>query len=109
MLKQGGYATGMVGKWHLGRPEALLPPTQGFDDYFGLPYSNDMWPRHPEAKTGTYPPLPLIEGTKVLETTEDQSQLTTRYTERAVSFIDKNHERPFFLYLAHNMPHVHSL
>ena len=106
VLRQGGYATGMVGKWHLGRPEALLPTAQGFDEYFGLPYSNDMWPKHPEAKAGAYPALPLIEGIEVLETLDDQSQLTTRYTGRAVSFIDKNHARPFFLYLAHNMPHV---
>lgn len=109
LVKQKGYATGMVGKWHLGRPAALLPVRQGFDEYFGLPYSNDMWPHHPEAKPGTYPPLPLIEGDQVVKdglTHEDQAQLTTWYTERAVKFIEKNKARPFFLYVAHSMPHV---
>ncbi len=109
LLKQRDYATGMAGKWHLGRPAKFLPTTHGFDEYFGLPYSNDMWPNHPEAKTGTYPPLPLLEGDRVIQdglTGADQEQLTTRYTERAVSFIAKNKSRPFFFYLAHNMPHV---
>ena len=109
LLKQRDYATGMAGKWHLGRPAQFLPTHHGFDEYFGLPYSNDMWPNHPEAKAGTYPPLPLIEGDKVMENGLDgaaQEQLTTRYTERAVAFIAKNKARPFFFYLAHNMPHV---
>ena len=109
LVKQKGYATGMVGKWHLGRPQRFLPIHQGFDEYFGLPYSNDMWPLHPEAKPGTYPPLPLIEGDQVIKnglTHEDQAQLTTWYTERAVKFIEKNRERPFLLYVAHSMPHV---
>src|ERR1051325_5560012 len=109
LLKQKGYATGMAGKWHLGRPTQFLPVHHGFDEYFGLPYSNDMWPRHPEAKKGTYPPLPLIEGDQVLKLGldhQDQQQLTTQYTERAVKFIERNHDRPFFFYLAHSMPHV---
>jgi len=109
LAKQKGYTTGMVGKWHLGRPASLLPLHHGFDEYFGLPYSNDMWPFHPEAKPGRYPPLPLIEGDRVLKdglTHEDQSQLTTWYTERAVRFIEKNKNRPFLLYVAHSMPHV---
>ena len=109
LVKQKGYATGMVGKWHLGRPAPLLPVHQGFDEYFGLPYSNDMWPKHPEAKDGTYPPLPLIEGDRVLKnglTAKDQAKLTTQYTERAVKFIKQNKDRPFFLYVAHSMPHV---
>jgi arylsulfatase len=81
----------------------------GFDEYFGLPYSNDMWPHHPEAKKGTYPPLPLIEGDKPIKVGldhADQAQLTTQYTERAVKFIERNKDRPFFFYLAHSMPHV---
>ena len=109
LLKQKGYATGMAGKWHMGRAPQFLPTHHGFDEYFGLPYSNDMWPRHPEAKPGAYPTLPLIEGDKVVKeavTHEDQAQLTTWYTERAVKFIDANKEHPFFLYVAHNMPHV---
>jgi len=109
LLKQKGYATGMAGKWHLGRPVQFLPTHHGFDEYLGLPYSNDMWPNHPEAKPGTYPPLPLIEGDQVLKSGldhADQEQLTTQYTERAVTFIERNHDRPFFFYLAHSMPHV---
>lgn len=109
LLKSKGYATGMAGKWHLGRPAPLLPLQQGFDEYLGLPYSNDMWPRHPEARPGTYPPLPLLEGDQVIKaelTPADQAQLTTQYTERAVAFIERHREQPFFFYLAHSMPHV---
>lgn len=106
LVKQRGYATGMFGKWHLGHHPEFLPTRHGFDEYFGLPYSNDMWPNHPEAKPGTYPPLPLIEGEKVVQLNPDQTQLTTWYTERAVKFIETNKDRPFFLYVAHNMPHV---
>jgi arylsulfatase len=106
MLRPAGYATAMFGKWHLGRPEEFLPVHRGFDEYFGLPYSNDMWPVHPTARKGTYPPLPLIEGTRVVEEMPDQSLLTRRYTERAVNFIERNRDRPFFLYVAHAMPHV---
>jgi arylsulfatase A len=105
LVKQKGYATAMYGKWHLGHRPESLPPSHGFDDYFGLPYSNDMWPFHPTAGRN-YPPLPLIEGTKTIRTNPDQSQLTTWYTERGVKFIRKNKDRPFFLYIAHNMPHV---
>jgi arylsulfatase A len=79
--------------------------THGFDEYLGLPYSNDMWPRHPQQKN-FYPDLPLIEGDKVRQLDPDQSQLTTMYTERAVKFIEKSQDKPFFLYLAHSMPHV---
>lgn len=109
LLKQKGYATGMAGKWHLGRPAQFLPVHHGFDEYFGLPYSNDMWPSHPEARRGTYPPLPLIEGDRVMDdevTPAEQNNLTTWYTERAVKFIERNTSRPFFFYLAHSMPHV---
>ena len=109
LLKQKGYVTGMAGKWHLGHHPQFLPIHQGFDEYLGLPYSNDMWPEHPTAKKGTYPPLPLIEGDKPVKVGldhKDQEQLTTWYTERAVKFIEKNKDRPFFFYLAHNMPHV---
>ena len=109
LVKQKGYATGMAGKWHLGHRKPFLPTHHGFDEYLGLPYSNDMWPLHPEAKPGTYPPLPLIEGDQVLKSGlghADQEQLTTQYTERAVRFIERNRERPFLFYLAHNMPHV---
>ena len=107
--KSKGYATGMVGKWHLGHHPQFLPTRHGFDSYFGLPYSNDMWPEHPEAVAGTYPPLPLLDGEKVANpnvTAADQAKLTTQYTERAVQFIAANKDRPFFLYVAHTMPHV---
>ncbi len=106
MLRARGYATAIFGKWHLGDRPQFLPTRHGFDEYFGLPYSNDMWPNHPEAAPGTYPPLPLIEGDSVIELMPDQSQLTRRYTEHAVDFIERNADRPFFLYLPHSMVHV---
>lgn len=109
VCKSKGYATGMVGKWHLGHHPQFLPTKHGFDSYFGLPYSNDMWPGHPEAKKGAYPPLPLLENEKVFNanvTAADQAKLTTQYTERAVKFIAENKAEPFFLYVAHSMPHV---
>jgi arylsulfatase A len=109
LVKQKDYATAIFGKWHLGHHPQFLPVRHGFDEYFGIPYSNDMWPFHPEAKPGTYPPLPLIEGDQIVDaevTPEDQEVLTTQLTERAVQFIAKNKARPFFLYLAHPQPHV---
>jgi len=102
-LKTRGYATAIYGKWHLGHHPKFLPTRHGFDEYFGLPYSNDMWPRHPSAK---FPPLPLIEGEKTIQENPDQSQLVTWYTERAVKFIEKNKDKPFFVYVPHAMPHV---
>lgn len=103
VFKSRGYATAIYGKWHLGHLPQFLPTRHGFDEYFGLPYSNDMWPNHP---TGTYPELPLIENDKVIQLMPDQSQLTTQYTEHAVSFIERNKDKPFFLYVPHSMPHV---
>ncbi len=103
MLKPCGYATAIFGKWHLGHHPQFLPLQHGFDEYFGLPYSNDMWPQHPTAK---FPDLPLIEGNRILEYNPDQTQLTTWYADRAVQFIEKHQQEPFFLYLAHSMPHV---
>ncbi len=105
VLKPLGYATACYGKWHLGHHRQFLPTRHGFDEYFGLPYSNDMWPRHPENPQG-YPDLPLVEGERVVAYDPDQTQLTTWYTERAVRFIEKNKDRPFFLYLPHSMVHV---
>jgi arylsulfatase A len=105
VVKRRGYATAAFGKWHLGHHPKFLPTRHGFDEYFGLPYSNDMWPRHPTAGK-QFPPLPLIEGEKVIQEMPDQRQLTTWYTERAVKFIENNRNRPFLLYLAHSMPHV---
>ena len=104
MLKPLGYATACYGKWHLGHHQKFLPKRHGFDDYFGLPYSNDMWPFNPTNKS--FPDLPLVEGEKVIEYNPDQTQLTTWYTERAVKFIEKNKNQPFFLYVPHSMPHI---
>ena len=105
VFKSRGYATAIYGKWHLGHHPQFLPPRHGFDEYFGLPYSNDMWPKHPEAKHA-FPDLPLIEGEKTIALNPDQSQLTTQYAEHAVSFIERHRDQPFFVYLAHSMPHV---
>lgn len=121
VLKKRGYKAGIFGKWHLGDRREFLPLQHGFDEYLGLPYSNDMWPvdydgkplseKNPGSRPHklNYPPLPLREGNeKVAEiwTLEDQSWLTRLYTERAVRFIENNRERPFLLYVAHSMPHV---
>ncbi|MCL2692717.1 MAG: sulfatase [Rikenellaceae bacterium] len=108
LLRERGYATSAIGKWHLGDKQPFMPLDHGFDEYYGLLYSNDMWPYHPTAGS-YYPPLPLYEGNEVINpamTGEDQTQLTTDYTERAVRFITENRDRPFFIYLAHTMPHV---
>lgn len=108
VVKQKGYATACYGKWHLGHHPKFLPTNHGFDEYLGLPYSNDMWPFHPTAGKN-FPDLPLIEGTRIIDaqvTSQDQEQLTTRYTQRAVQFIEKNKDRPFFVYLPHAMVHV---
>ena len=115
ILRQQGYATGIFGKWHLGHHKEFLPLQQGFDEYLGLPYSNDMWPVDFDGTPATkghkakYPALPLIDGNeKVAEihTLKDQNTLTSRYTQRAVKFIEKNKNRPFFLYVPHSMPHI---
>jgi len=108
IVKQKGYATAMYGKWHLGHEPKFLPTSQGFDEWFGLPYSNDMWPYHPDPRYN-FPDLPLMEGEKILNAAfqpEDQPNLTTWYTERTVKFIEANKDRPFFIYLPHAMPHV---
>mgnify|MGYP002629894437 FL=1 len=100
ILKEAGYATTIIGKWHLGDQPELLPTRQGFDSYFGIPYSDDMTPR--EGKP--WPPLPLLRNEKVVESGVDRALLTKRYTEEAVQFIAENKDKPFFLYLPHAMP-----
>ena len=93
VLKSAGYATGMVGKWHLGHKAGFLPTERGFDEYYGIPYSNDMRP------------VQVLENTQVIEYPVVQATLTRRYTERALGFIERSKDRPFFLYLAEAMPH----
>ena len=107
MLKAAGYATAIYGKWHLGDAPEFLPNEHGFEDYFGIPYSNDMWPLHPQqGPVFNFKALPLLENGQVLDTLTDQSQLTTQLTQRAVSFIHAKKDQPFFLYVAHPQPHV---
>ncbi len=126
MLKAKGYATACIGKWHLGHKKEFLPTSQGFDFYFGIPYSNDMgvdptmalakdihWRKgFNEAKFRKKKPNqradgpPLMRGTEVVEYPVDQNTLTKRYTEAAVKFITDHKHKPFFVYLPHTMPHI---
>ena len=117
MLQEQGYKTGIFGKWHLGHLPKFLPNNHGFDEFMGIPYSNDMWPvdyegnqvdkNHRKAKR--YPQLPFFKNfdvVKEIKTIEDQAQLTTELTEAAVDFIERNKDNPFFLYVPHPMPHT---
>jgi arylsulfatase A-like enzyme len=139
LLRGAGYATFMIGKWHLGSRAPFLPHYNGFDHWFGLPYSNDMWPYHPmmppepnedermrdareradytgyagqghyydlEKGQGFPEKLPLMSDDEVLEYNPDQTQLTKRYTDKALAFIEQHRDESFFLYLPHAMPHV---
>jgi arylsulfatase len=119
LLKSRGYATGMLGKWHLGDSPQFMPLRHGFDEYFGESVSVDMWPGHPDlitnmpagtaARKRALPKLPIWDGDKIFReemSIDDLNHLTTWYAERAVKFIEKNKDHPFFLYLANNMPHV---
>lgn len=115
-LKEKGYATAIFGKWHLGHHKQFLPLQHGFDEYTGVPYSNDMWPikldgtrSKPGEGRGSYPDLPLVEGNETIEVINSfagQDKLTTLNTEKAVDFINRNKNNPFFLYVPHSMPHV---
>jgi arylsulfatase A-like enzyme len=100
VLKGRGYATAMFGKWHLGDQPPFLPTRQGFDSYLGIPYSDDMTPL--EGKP--WPPLPLMQNERVIEAPVDRNLLTKRYTEAVIEFLQRDHEQPFFVYLAHAMP-----
>jgi len=104
VLKPQGYATLCIGKWHLGDQPEFLPTRQGFDSYYGIPYSNDMGGRG--NKPGGRPPLPLMRDEKVIEAPVQQATLTKRYTEAAVKFITANKDKPFFIYLPHAMVHL---
>lgn len=105
MCKTAGFATGAFGKWHLGTYPMFNPLRHGFDEFLGIPYSNDNSKFHPSLAQ-EMPPLPFYDGLKVIETDPDQSQFTRRFTERATSFIERHKSKPFFLYLPHVMPHV---
>jgi len=111
-LKTKGYVTACVGKWHLGHLPQYLPTNNGFDSYFGIPYSNDMDRVGGEGRQALLEPkveyfnVPLMRNEEIIERPADQNTITNRYTEEAVKFIRKNKDRPFFLYLAHNLPHV---
>lgn len=105
MLKEQGYATAAFGKWHLGTTPMFHPLKNGFDEFWGIPYSNDNSKYHPSL-AAEMPPLPLYEDEKIIETDPDQSQFTRRITEKTVSFIRRHEKQPFFLYVPHVMPHV---
>jgi arylsulfatase len=104
LLKTKGYATACYGKWHLGDRPPFLPTRRGFDDFAGLPYSNDNGPLHPTMRD--LPPLPFYRGAKIAERDPDQSKFTRRFTDLAVEFIAQHQHEPFFLYVPHVMPHV---
>jgi len=105
VFKSQGYSTAIYGKWHLGHHPQFLPTQHGFDEFFGIPYSNDMWPNHP-TKPNFFPDLPLMENEAILELNPDQSQFTTQITEHTIKFIKDHKNNPFFIYVAHVMPHV---
>ena len=116
-LKEVGYATAAIGKWHLGHKEEFLPTNHGFDSYFGIPYSNDMdhetqkgyqnyWAQPNDSIKTEHFNVPLLRGTKIVERPANQNNITKRYSEEAVSFINKQGKKPFFLYVAHNLPHI---
>lgn len=105
MLKEGGYATKMVGKWHLGDHPSFMPTRQGFDSFFGLPYSHDIAPDHPNSARFNFPPLPLYRNEEVVEINPDRRFLTQRFTAEAAEFVREHKASPFFLYFAHTLPH----
>jgi arylsulfatase A-like enzyme len=119
-MKSAGYATACIGKWHLGHKEEYLPTNHGFDYYFGIPYSNDMdriievksmqgymdfWKSEERHNTNNFN-VPLIRNMEIIERPADQNTITRRYTDESIAFILENREKPFFIYLAHNLPHV---
>lgn len=107
LLKEQGYQTGIFGKWHLGDAPEFMPRNQGFDEFYGILYSNDMWPKHPQqGAVFNFPEISLYENETPLQVLEDQTFLTAALTERAISFIKKSKENPFFVYLPHPQPHV---
>ena len=105
VLKGAGYKTAIFGKWHLGDQPEFLPTKQGFDEYFGIPFSHDIHPFHPRQDHFKFPPLALLKNEEVIEMDPDADFLTKRITEHAVSFIERNKDTPFFLYVPHPIPH----
>ena len=106
MLKENGYKTGIFGKWHLGDADKFKPTRHGFDEFFGILFSNDMWPFHPEFPNAFPDDLLLYRNEKPIETLIDQSDLTKRITDESIRFINENKDTPFFLYIPHPQPHV---
>ena len=107
LLKAKGYSTAIFGKWHLGDAPKFQPRKQGFDEFFGILYSNDMWPKHPQQGTVfNFPEIKLYENETPLRVLEDQTFLTAALTDKAINFIKKNKKNPFFIYLPHPQPHV---
>jgi arylsulfatase A len=113
LLKGAGYRTAAIGKWHLGHLPRYLPTNHGFDSYYGIPYSNDMDRISPMQMRDSimdprpeYFQVPLMRDEEIIERPADQTTITQRYTAEAVKFISENRKKPFFLYLAHSMPHV---
>lgn len=106
MLREAGYSTSCIGKWHLGHQEEFMPNNQGFDTFYGVPYSNDMDNHYYKGIDFQSPPLPLYRNTELIESGPDQQFLTKKYTEEAIQQIRNRGEKPFFMYLAHNMPHT---
>ena len=116
-LKTAGYKTAAIGKWHLGHKEQYLPTNHGFDYYFGIPYSNDMdklptihkgsyWQQPNDSIKTEHFNVPLLRNTEIIERPANQHTITTRYSDEAVSYIKQNKDQPFFVYLAHNLPHI---
>ncbi|MFO7904086.1 MAG: sulfatase, partial [Pirellulaceae bacterium] len=105
LLKEVGYATGCFGKWHLGDQPRFLPTEQGFDTYFGIPYSNDMWPEHTR---WPFPELPILRNKEIVDQVDnmdDQGTLCRRFTQEAVTFIKDHRDKPFFVYVPHAFVH----
>lgn len=106
MFKDNGYSTSCVGKWHLGHQPQYMPCKHGFDNFFGVPYSNDMDCHYYRNINFQSPPLPLYKNETIIEEGPDQKYLTKRYTEEVIRLIKERGDNPFFIYLAHNMPHT---
>ena len=106
MLKENNYKTGIFGKWHLGDAEKFLPTNHGFDEFYGILFSNDMWKFHPERPEGYPDDLMLYRNETPIQSIIDQSDLTKEITDESIRFIEENKDNQFFLYIAHPQPHV---